>query len=76
MSPAAPTTDVPAMAETVRLTAPCPSHPEDGAHECLSEEMRCAYCGARIDPYPCHGCGQFLTAAQMHEGATRCETCA
>lgn len=60
----------------------CPSHPEDGEHhECMKTEMRCAYCGVRLDPYPCNGCGKFLTAEEMSghslssEG-TRCDECA
>ena len=53
----------------------CSSHPEDGHHECLEREMRCAYCGRRIDPYPCNGCGEFLTAKRMHENQVRCERC-
>lgn len=57
----------------------CPSHPDDGEHhECMKTEMRCAYCGARIDPYPCHGCGRFMTAAEMSydDGVHRCGDCA
>ena len=63
------------MKTSVRLTAECPSHPEEGCHECLPKEMRCAYCGKRIDPYPCHGCGKFLKASDMHGNETRCEDC-
>jgi DNA-directed RNA polymerase subunit RPC12/RpoP len=65
----------------VRVTEVCQSHPEDGEHhECLADEMRCAYCGVRIAPYPCNGCGRFLTAQQMHDaqhetGVWRCEEC-
>jgi DNA-directed RNA polymerase subunit RPC12/RpoP len=63
-----------------RVTDPCESHPVAGeTHECLPTEMRCAYCGHRLDPYPCNGCGKFLTAKQMHAGANgeawRCEEC-
>jgi hypothetical protein len=52
-------------------------HPEDEHHECLPKEMRCAYCGKRIDPYPCHGCGKFMTAESMHDddNTHRCEEC-
>lgn len=62
------------------VTQSCPSHPHDvGTHECLAGEMRCAYCGVRLAPYPCNGCGRFLTANQMHEaehgGTWRCEEC-
>jgi DNA-directed RNA polymerase subunit RPC12/RpoP len=65
---------------SVKWNRDCPSHPECGPHECLRDEMRCAYCGERIDPYPCHGCGRFLTAAQMHavdaeNENPRCESC-
>lgn len=64
---------------TVSWASLCVSHPNwpaDGAtHECLAAEMRCAYCGERIDPYPCNGCGKFLTAARMHEDIARCEEC-
>jgi len=60
-------------------TDACTSHPERGTHECLADEMRCAYCGIRLAPYPCNGCGKFLTAKQMHEAADgeawRCEEC-
>lgn len=41
-------------------------------------EMRCVYCGVRLDPWPCNGCGKFLTALEMSgeclssEG-TRCD---
>lgn len=60
----------------------CPSHPEDGErHECMETEMRCAYCGVRLDPYPCNGCGKFLTAREMSGASlssegTRCDECA
>lgn len=57
----------------------CPSHPEAGEHhECLKDESRCAYCGKRIDPHPCHGCGRFMTADEMNfdDGTHRCHECA
>jgi len=59
------------------VTAPCRMAPDDteGTHECLAEEMRCAYCGCRLNPYPCNGCGKFLTAERMHEEIWRCEDC-
>jgi hypothetical protein len=66
----------------VRLLDECPMHPEDGErHECMRKEMRCTYCGVRLDPYPCNGCGKFLTAEEMSgEGlcadGTRCDGCA
>lgn len=62
----------------VKWIANCPSHPEpDGNHECLEKEMRCAYCGERIEPYPCNGCGRFLTVKQMHDiDPARCDKCA
>jgi DNA-directed RNA polymerase subunit RPC12/RpoP len=60
-------------------TDPCTSHPERGTHECLATEMRCAYCGVRLAPYPCNGCGKFLNAKHMHEAGQgepwRCEEC-
>lgn len=72
----------------MKVTDPCPASPgefaltydgEDGKHECLENEMRCAYCGERLDPYPCRGCGKFLTAKRMHQAANdgiwRCEEC-
>ncbi len=61
----------------VAMSAHCQSHPEDGTHECLRTEMRCAYCGTRLDPYPCHGCGKFLTAEEMsiYGGGVRCREC-
>lgn len=61
-------------------TERCTAHPEGGTHESLTAEMRCAYCGVRLAPYPCNGCGKFLTAKQMHDAANgenwRCEDCA
>lgn len=64
----------------VKVTEICRSHPDDGEHECLPTEMRCAYCGQRLAPYPCNGCGKFLTAKQMHAASAdgenwRCEAC-
>jgi DNA-directed RNA polymerase subunit RPC12/RpoP len=60
-------------------TDPCASHPEGRTHECLATEMRCAYCGVRLAPYPCNGCGKFLNAKHMHEASGgepwRCEEC-
>ena len=63
-----------------KVTERCDQHPtNDETHECMAGEMRCAYCGTRLAPYPCHGCGRFLTAKQMHEAAQgepwRCEEC-
>jgi len=69
-----------APAVTVKWTHLCPSHPnypaDAATHECMAKEMRCAYCGVRIDPYPCNGCGKFLNAETMHadEGG-RCAEC-
>ena len=74
---------------TAKITHECPAHPGefaiDGAtgartHECMPDEMRCVYCGERLAPYPCNGCGKFLTAKRMHEagstdGVWRCEEC-
>jgi hypothetical protein len=62
----------------------CPEHPnypsDDATHECRKSEMKCAYCARRLAPYPCHGCGKFMTAAEMHGAAigdrsNRCEEC-
>ena len=63
-----------------KITEHCPSHPEAGDHECLANEMRCAYCGVRLTPYPCHSCGKFLTARRMAEATAgemphMCEEC-
>lgn len=67
-----------------KITEQCPSYPDnengEHTHECLSTEMRCAYCGVRLAPYPCHACGRFLTAARMAEAAEgamphQCEDC-
>lgn len=69
-----------------KITDPCPSSPgefaadDNGRHECLASEMRCAYCGVRLAPYPCHACGKFLTAKRMAEATTgemphMCEEC-
>jgi hypothetical protein len=57
------------------MADPCPSHPEDGAHECMPHELRCPYCGGALDPVGCNGCGRFLSTADLHEGETRCEAC-
>lgn len=62
------------------VTERCAEHPTAGeAHECLADEMRCAYCGVRLAPYPCNGCGKFLNAKHMHEAGQgepwRCEEC-
>jgi hypothetical protein len=78
-----------------KITQRCASHPladeaigqldspvaRSRTHECLAAEMRCAYCGVRLAPYPCNGCGRFLTAKQMHEAGVdgepwRCDDCA
>jgi DNA-directed RNA polymerase subunit RPC12/RpoP len=65
--------------EPVHFAHNCPSHPSalsrSSSHECLRDEMRCAYCGHRIHPYPCNGCGKFLTAREMHENESRCDEC-
>jgi hypothetical protein len=56
----------------------CPYSPDekgDGWHECMRTEMRCAYCGVRLDPYPCNGCGKFLTASEMSADSMRCKEC-
>lgn len=72
-----------------RLHDPCPAHPgefaldpsdENRSHACMADEMRCAYCGVRLAPYPCHACGKFMTARRMHEAAAgeiphHCEEC-
>jgi len=66
-----------------KVTELCAFHPEypldTATHECLELEMKCAYCAVRLAPYPCHGCGKFLTAKQMHEAGQgeswRCEEC-
>jgi DNA-directed RNA polymerase subunit RPC12/RpoP len=69
------------MSTLHKVTELCRQHPTDGeTHECMAGEMRCVYCGARLWPYQCNGCGRFLTAKQMHEAATtdgiwRCEEC-
>lgn len=64
--------------------ASCPSYPDPSPdavddHEPLATEMRCAYCGERLRPVTCSGCGKFMTAAEMHtayfEGIWRCEEC-
>jgi DNA-directed RNA polymerase subunit RPC12/RpoP len=65
---------------SAKVTDTCGSHPEGRDHECLRTEMRCAYCGERLAPYPCNGCGRFLTAGQMHAASAdgeswRCDRC-
>jgi hypothetical protein len=69
-----------AVKAPAKVTDPCHAHPTRGeTHECLAVEMCCAYCGVRLAPYPCHGCGKFLTAKQMHDAGQgenwRCEDC-
>lgn len=64
-------------AEPVNAWDRCAAAP-DGAgpeHECMIDELRCAYCGERIAPCGCNGCGQFLAAARLNEGSYRCEAC-
>jgi DNA-directed RNA polymerase subunit RPC12/RpoP len=65
--------------EVAKVTRACPFHPGCAEHECLASEMRCAYCGVRLAPYPCNGCGKFLTAKRMHAASNgenwRCEEC-
>lgn len=61
--------------EPVHFAKACTAHPSGGSHECLRDEMRCAYCGHRIHPYPCNGCGRFMTALEMHENESRCDDC-
>jgi hypothetical protein len=69
------------VSDVALITNVCGMHPTTGAtHECLANEMRCAYCGVRLAPYPCHVCGKFLTARRMHEAAAgemphHCEEC-
>ena len=69
------------VAQTIaKITQRCSMHPEDGEHECLPSEMTCAYCAVRLAPYPCHGCGKFMTAKEMHGAASgershRCTEC-
>jgi hypothetical protein len=59
----------------------CGSHPgfddiENGpSHECMLSERRCVYCGISLQPYGCHGCGQWLSARDMHHNETRCTEC-
>lgn len=55
----------------------CDASPDEmqQTHECVSGERRCAYCGVALHPYPCNGCGQFLTAREMHENGSRCDEC-
>jgi hypothetical protein len=57
----------------------CPSNPADvrrvGPHECAVDRLECVYCGAPLAHETCNGCGQFLSALDMHEGESRCERC-
>lgn len=77
--------------DMVHITDYCPSHPgvvddltttgvafleQGGKHEIMQDEMRCVYCGIRLAPYNCHGCGRFLTVGEIHKYETRCEDCA
>lgn len=54
---------------------PCDAHPEDGSHECMPDEQRCAYCGRRVVA-TCNGCGHFMTTAEIHSNESRCSGCA
>jgi hypothetical protein len=61
---------------TVCVIEACPSYPHgaegasrDARHECLPSEMRCAYCGVRIEPMTCQVCGRFMTTQEMVEQA-------
>lgn len=61
-----------------QLGAKCGSNPsemESPPHECSVDELCCVYCGVPLEPYNCHGCGQFLSCAEMHDDETRCEKC-
>jgi len=69
----------------IAARASCPSYPDKESHdvddhEPLKTEMRCAYCGERLAPEQCGGCGKFMTAEEMHNaymsGIWRCSTCA
>lgn len=53
----------------------CPSHPDDGEHECMTNERRCVYCNVRLKEWGCNGCGRFLSCAELNAGETRCEDC-
>ncbi len=62
----------------------CAMAPEDAplhpfkhmhVHQCMEKERRCVYCGIALHPYPCNGCGEFLTTELMHAEQWRCEDC-
>lgn len=60
------------------VLADCKSVPDEAGHshhECMPTERRCVYCGSTLAPYQCHGCGRFLSAAEMHNDETRCSDC-
>lgn len=80
--------------DAVKATDLCPCHPAEvdraaanypgtaiapATHECMATEMRCVYCGVRLQPHPCNGCGKFLNTKHMHEAGQgeswRCEEC-
>jgi hypothetical protein len=72
------------MMSLAKITELCVEHPEypadSSTHECLPSEMKCAYCARRLAPYPCHGCGKFMTAKEMFgarsgDRSNRCEEC-
>lgn len=77
------------MPQGIPARKSCPSHPNAGpiypewdppdAHECLPDEMRCAYCGERLAPEQCSLCRKFMAAGEMHAAATdgvwHCKEC-
>lgn len=62
---------------TDKLWRHCNDSPDAirATHECMADELRCVYCGVKIDPVGCNGCGRFLSTAELNDGETRCENC-
>jgi hypothetical protein len=57
---------------TQTIVDTCEENLVDGMHSCLVGEYKCECCGCGLKPYNCHGCGRFLSPAEMNAGETRC----
>jgi hypothetical protein len=57
----------------------CKSNPSESVpeppHECMQDELRCVYCGVRLKPIACNGCGRFLSLKEHHDNESRCNDC-
>jgi hypothetical protein len=61
-------------AKPVQLHRACASHPEEGSHELMVGEMRCAYCGVKVI-VTCNGCNKFLSRGEVDRNESRCDDC-